>query len=146
MVSEQTGFSEPGQNSGVQSAGQVRIVGSVRSMRTYGVTDSELRSIALTNGLASLFFSFATGLWGYAFSMSTDLVFMDKPTIAAIQWNEAIHPICIRVGIAFAVCGFAMLVWRHFAIELIKRESSGDIATPSKNRFLRAWKSIWYGQ
>jgi hypothetical protein len=113
-------------------------------MKTYIITDSELRNIGLANGIAGISFSFMAGLWGYAFSLSTDMLFSDHPSDAATTWADAMRPTCEWAGAAFLILGVAMILWRHRMINLIKRENDPN-GPPHGNRFIRAWKCIWYG-
>jgi hypothetical protein len=129
MAEEESAFVQGPPEFSAQSAGSLRVVASRRSMRTYIVTDSELRNITLANAISGVSFSFMTGLWGYAFSMGTELIFMDKPSHDALMWNTVVHPICVYGGCIFGLFGVAMIVWRHFMIDLIKREMSPENRT-----------------
>jgi hypothetical protein len=128
-----------------QSAGTLRVVSSERSMKTYIITDSEIRNVGLANGIAGISFSFMAGLWGYAFSLSTDLMFADHPSQSALAWTNAMRPTCEWAGAAFLIFGVLMIAWRHRMINLIKRENDPG-ARPVQNRFVRAWNCIWFNR
>lgn len=101
----------------------IQLVQSVRTMRCYTVTDSELKQLGLANiGIAA---TFGVGSASFAFGLD---VYKDAAMAAAIPESartmiEVVQPICFYTGIAFWVFSAVLWFWRRDMLSLIKRES-----------------------
>lgn len=110
------------------SGGVVRPLYQERAMKCYVVTDSELKSLSLANGLMVVFFSLASALVGFGIDISKDLVLTPDVSAGARAMAEMTRQACFMFAAGFALAGLWAYAWRRSALHLIKKES-GDTAT-----------------
>lgn len=104
----------------------VQIVQSTRMMKTFTITDSELRHLQLAGGLSTLFFSISSSLLTFGVSLIKDyLAKAGEVTESAKAVANVAVPICILFAVGFAMAGAWTFMWRHGTTKLIKAES-GD--------------------
>jgi hypothetical protein len=106
--------------------GVVRPLYQERAMKCYVVTDSELKSISLANGLMVVFFSLASSCVGFAISIAKDVAMAGELTPGAKMVLSIVQPGAYYAAAIFAVCGVWAYFWRLGAIAMIRRES-GDL-------------------
>jgi len=92
-------------------------------MRCYTVTDGELKSVSLANGLSVIFFSIASASLTFGLDLATDIALSQELTAAGRALDEMVEPASYIIAGIFFLAGLWTLWWRHNMIKTIKRES-----------------------
>lgn len=109
-------------------------------MKCYVVTDSELNSLSLANGLMVVFFSLASAFAGFGVDISKDLLLTPEATTDAKALADMARTVCFGFAAAFAGAGVWAYTWKRGSLRLIKKES-GDLQPDGL--FEKLHKSLW---
>ena len=106
-----------------RAAGTVRIIQSVRHMNCYTVTEGELKSISLANGLAVFCFSMGSAFLTFGVDVAKDIALSPEVPQAAIFLDSVMKPASFVVSVAFFAGGVWALFWRRGMLRMIRTES-----------------------
>jgi len=109
-----------------QAGPTVQIAQSVREMKCYTVTDGELLSLSLANGLAVLFFSLASACATFGVDLVKDIALSPELTSDGMTFDHIIKPTSFILAFVFCLAGVGAVLWRRSMIGVIKRESSSS--------------------
>jgi hypothetical protein len=96
---------------------------SVRSMKCFAVTESELRQLSLVNNSITATFGIGSGLLAFGANIFSSALFTDKLPATGIILRDSILPICLLLGIVFWLFSGGLWLWRNGFLKLIKKES-----------------------
>lgn len=113
-------------------------VHSDRYMKSYLILDSELKTISILNGAATLLFSAGSFCLSVGVGMAINLFVSDSPSAVAAKYGNAIERVAFYATAALYVLGIAMIVCKRSEIKQIKRES-GDTG-PTLFKRLKFWQ------
>lgn len=91
-----------------------------RTMRLYGVFESELRALSMFNAITAIFTSAGTGLLSFLAGVLIDAA------KDGVEHPEAAHTICWVCGVLAVACfsvAFLAFKWRRSALTTIMTES-----------------------
>jgi hypothetical protein len=106
-----------------QSAGTLRVVSSVRSMKTYVVTSNEIRTITLVNFGVTVLFSLGSACLGYWLNIHTEIALAGKLPAGAEVVQTIVQPVALVAGIVFYVIGAITWFFRSGFVSTIEKES-----------------------
>lgn len=120
---------EEGKQLNIDSGGpSVQVVESVRKMKTYIVTDSELKSLSLANSLVAIFASLSAAFFSFGLDITKDLLLTPETADKVRQLGDIVRYGCFSISAVFALACAWAYGWRADAIRLIKKESGDDEA------------------
>jgi hypothetical protein len=102
-----------------------------RTMKCYPLHESEMGTLSILNTQATVFFSAATGAFGYAVSIWTNAAFAGAPTETARIATHTIAPLVAIAGVVFSIIALICAVQRRGVWERIKKESVTLHAAPA---------------
>ncbi len=97
-----------------------------RNMKCYLVTESELHSLSLANGLMAACLSIMSFFIAFAIDISKDVAFSGVGTEAAKIFSGLIRPLCISTAVIFLIGAGASFWWRRSMISMIKQETTSE--------------------
>lgn len=97
---------------------------SIRKMKCYSVTESELKQIGLANIAITSMGSIGTGLFAFGLDIYKDTAFTTSIPEATEAVISILQPILLIGGIAFWVIAIIAIFWRKSMMTLIKNEST----------------------
>lgn len=100
-----------------------RVAQTRRTMKAYGITDSELGHISHLNTLASVFFSLASVLVVLAIGFWTDWLIEGKPENTGEVLADVVAPLCAFLALVFFIIAVAAIIMRRSTVNCIKNES-----------------------
>lgn len=108
---------------------------STRHMRSYLIYDSELKSISMLNGLATLFFSLGSFCASITLGLWSNLFATDSPSEIAKKYGSILESVLGTVSGACFLIAFVITMCRQSEVSRIKRES-GEVEIPLLRRCL----------
>jgi len=101
----------------------IKIGQSRRTVKCFGVTEEELDHLSFLNTLSTIFFSLASGVLLFSFSLILELFKRTTQDPATRELVFTVSPITGVLGLAFLGIAIYTLIKRGSAVKRIKEES-----------------------
>jgi len=105
-----------------QSPGLI-IMATKRAMKCYNITDVEIDTLGLAQGLSAFFFSVGTGLLTFCFEVTKDLMLVGGKNVETLALHFSVNHFGFPVAIGFYLLGGATFFFVGSTVRRIKRES-----------------------
>jgi hypothetical protein len=95
-------------------------------MRCFLITESELHSLGLVNGLAAGSLSLMSFFIALAIDISKDVAFSGQNSEMARLFTDFVRPACVGAALIFLIGAIALYWWRSNMVAIIKKETRGS--------------------
>lgn len=94
-----------------------------RAMKSYNITDVEIDSLGLAQGISAVCFAIGTGFLTTCIDIKKDVMLSAQATPVSIALDFSVMTFGFPVAVVFYLVGIATFLYTNSVVKRIKRES-----------------------